>query len=112
MDFQYHKYIEKWKVGLVDGSVGVAAKNISGHLRRYLLEKYGSSCVICGWHEKNIATGKVPIEVDHIDGDSENNSESNLRLICPNCHSLTSSFRNLNKGKGREGRRLKYIKHT
>ncbi len=59
--------------------------------------------------KKNPVTGKVPLEIDHIDGDSENNKEENLRLICPNCHSLTPSFRNLNKGKGRAWR-IKYLK--
>ncbi|MGV8961879.1 MAG: HNH endonuclease signature motif containing protein [Candidatus Saccharimonadaceae bacterium] len=38
--------------------------------------------------------------MDHIDGDSQNNTEINLRLICPNCHSLTESYRGANKGKG------------
>lgn len=32
---------------------------------------------------------------------SENNSEDNLRLICPNCHSLTSTYRGANRGQGR-----------
>ena len=39
--------------------------------------------------------------VDHIDGNSDNNSEENLRLICPNCHSLTSTYRGANRGHGR-----------
>lgn len=65
---------------------------------------------VCGWNKINPVTKVVPLEIDHIDGNSENNKEENLRLICPNCHSLTSSFRNLNKGKGR-GWRLAYIEN-
>jgi 5-methylcytosine-specific restriction endonuclease McrA len=54
-------------------------------------------------------TGRIPLEIDHIDGDSGHNTEGNLRLLCPNCHSLTPSYRNLNKGNGRLWRREKYV---
>lgn len=111
-DYQYEQYIILWKQGEVDGGRGVLAKNISGHVQRYLISNYGEQCTLCGWHEKHPITGKVPLEIDHVDGDSDNNREDNLRLICPNCHSLTPNFRNLNKGKGRDWRRAKYIRHT
>lgn len=97
--YQYKKYIERWKSGKV-----VKTKNISGYLKRFLIETFGEKCSLCGWNEKNPLTHRVPIEVDHIDGDADNNRENNLRLVCPNCHSLTPNFRNLNKGKGREWR--------
>lgn len=35
----------------------------------------------------------IPLELDHIDGDSDNNALSNLRLLCPNCHALTPTYR-------------------
>jgi hypothetical protein len=37
-----------------------------------------------------------------------NNKEENLILLCPNCHSLTSTFGSLNIGNGRKYRRIKY----
>jgi Zn finger protein HypA/HybF involved in hydrogenase expression len=80
---------------------------MSAHVRRYLHEKYQSECVKCGWGEINPTTGKTPLEIDHMDGDSENNREQNLRLLCPNCHSLTSTWKALNKGKGSK-KRLRY----
>jgi predicted HNH restriction endonuclease len=92
-------------------SRGIVARNISKHLKRYLIEHYGEACSQCGWHLKHPVSDRVPLEIDHIDGDAENNQENNLRLICPNCHSLTPNFRNLNKGKGRTWRSLKYIKN-
>jgi len=97
-------------LGLVSGERGIVAKNISGHIRRYLIEKFGKKCFLCGWTRINPTTKRVPLEIDHINGNAEDNSEDNLRLICPNCHSLNPTFRNLNKGKGRSWRTAKYLK--
>ena len=107
--YQYTKYIQEWKRGINTGGRGIHAKNISKHLKRFLIEKNGDRCSICSWNEKHPSTHKIPLEVDHIDGNADNNCENNLRLICPNCHSLTPHFKNLNRGKGRKWR-LEYIK--
>lgn len=104
-DYQHEEYIRKWKAGIVDGNRGRKAPLLSAHLRRYLLEKYGEKCCLCGWAQKHPMTGKAPLEVNHIDGNSANNDERNLQLLCPNCHSLTANFRYLNKGNGRAYRR-------
>lgn len=109
-DFQYKKYIDKWKAGLVSGSRGISTKNFSGHIIRYLHEISNGCCSLCGWGEINPRTGRCPLELDHIDGDPDNNTEGNLRLLCPNCHSLTPTYRNLNFGNGRLWRREKYVK--
>jgi 5-methylcytosine-specific restriction endonuclease McrA len=39
----------------------------------------------------------IPLELDHIDGNSDNNELSNLRILCPNCHARTSTYRGKNK---------------
>ena len=109
-NFQYSSFIKEWRLGHIDGGTEVNAKSISGHVRRYLAAKYSDGCALCGWSVVHKITGKIPLEIDHIDGNSENNIEENLRMICPNCHSLTSSFRNLNKGNGRSWRVAKYVK--
>ncbi|KES07143.1 HNH endonuclease [Streptomyces toyocaensis] len=41
----------------------------------------------------------LPLEVDHIDGNWRNNRLGNLRLLCPNCHSTTDSYRGRSKGQ-------------
>jgi hypothetical protein len=102
-DYQYEQYIKRWKDGLEDGLR--CEYSLSNHIHRYMREKYGNKCSRCGWCEVNPFTGKVPLEIDHIDGNYLNNSEDNLDLICPNCHSLTSTYRALNKGRGRKERR-------
>ena len=69
--------------------------------KEYLIEKYGNKCMKCGWNEINPKTNKVPIQLEHIDGNSDNNELINLLLLCPNCHSLTLTYCALNKGNGR-----------
>lgn len=104
-DYQYRVFIENWKSGVCSGNKGKAYPQISNHLKRFLQEKYGEKCRLCGWSERHSITSKVPLEINHIDGDFLNNTEGNLQLICPNCHSLTANFKNLNKGNGRASRR-------
>lgn len=103
-EFQYRVYIERWKAGEETGLQRMGM--VSGHVKRYLRNKYGNKCCVCGWNEVNPKTGIVPVVADHIDGDWENNTESNLRLICPNCDSLSPTYAALNKGNGRRNRPL------
>jgi predicted HNH restriction endonuclease len=112
LDFQYQSYVSRWKEGKVSGSRGINTKNISAHIRRYLYEKYSNSCSACRWSKIHPATAKVMLEIHHIDGNPNNNSEENLLLLCPNCHSLTHNFKNLNAGHGRTWRKLRYNKST
>ena len=35
----------------------------------------------------------IPLELDHINGDNKDNRLKNLRLLCPNCHALTPTYR-------------------
>lgn len=73
----------------------------------YLIHKNGAKCMECGWNKVNQYTGKIPVQLEHVDGDSTNNTLSNLKLLCPNCHTLTPTWGNANRGNGREKRRLK-----
>ena len=103
---EYKDYIERWKNGQEDGLKG--EYGISTRIRRYLFEKFDSKCCICGWSETNPYTGNIPLEIEHIDGDYKNNKEDNLLLLCPNCHSLTSTYKGANVGNGRKNRNKYY----
>jgi uncharacterized CHY-type Zn-finger protein len=72
--------------------------------RRYLMKTRGHQCEVCSITEWNDLP--TPLELDHIDGNASNNIRTNLRLICPNCHAQTSTYKAKNKGNGRMARGL------
>jgi nitrate reductase cytochrome c-type subunit len=86
----------------VSGGISKHNETLSGHVRRYMFEKHCNKCSQCGWSEVNQYTGKIPLQVDHSDGNPRNHKESNLRLLCPCCHSLTGNYGSRNKGNGRK----------
>lgn len=99
-DFEYKQYITEWKEGLRDGRKGKL--QTSGYIHRYILEKQNYKCAICGIAEYN--NMPITLELDHINGNGTDNSEINLRCLCPNCHSQTPTYRAKNIGNGRKGR--------
>jgi len=107
-EFEYKQYIIKWKNGEVSGMRG--DYQISMNIKRYIFEKYNNKCVQCGWGETNPYTNTLPLEIEHIDGNYKNNSEDNLILLCPNCHSLTSTYKGANVQNGRKSRSKYYTK--
>lgn len=73
--------------------------------RRFLLEKT-NRCQMCN---NNTWLGKpILLICDHINGNSEDWSLDNLRMICSNCDATTPFYKNKNKGKGRAYRRERY----
>lgn len=68
-------------------------------LRAGLLEYACSICGIDEWRGRPIS-----LQLDHVNGVSDDHRLENLRLLCPNCHSQTESFAGRNKA--RRARRL------
>ena len=103
-DFANKEYLAKWLRGEVAGGdkkYGV----VSDIVKEYLFAQCENKCPRCGWKEKNEHTGRVPLQVEHINGDGYDHSKDNLTLLCPNCHSLTATYMGLNRGHGRKERR-------
>jgi hypothetical protein len=101
-EFEYNDYIRKWKSGETSGT---CVHGSSKHIRKYLFLKYDNQCCKCGWSVTHPVTGKIPLELHHVDGNYKNNSEDNLELLCPNCHALTPNYKALNKSS--DGTRYK-----
>jgi phosphosulfolactate synthase (CoM biosynthesis protein A) len=66
-DLLYRDYITRWLAGEEDG-IQIGGMTSTLQIRRYLKDKYGNACQECGWSEVNITTGKVPLQIDHVDG--------------------------------------------
>lgn len=100
-DFQYKENLNQWRD---EGFLGYTGKTIQlkKFIRRFLLEEANNKCSKCGWGEINEITQKAPLEINHIDGNAKNCIKDNLEVLCPNCHSLTHNFRNLNKNSARD----------
>jgi hypothetical protein len=100
-----------WKKG--DKSPLVPAKSLSDILRKGsnvqsyklkkrlfaegLKDKKCESCTLTKWLEK-----QIPLELDHINGDASDNRIENLRILCPNCHALTETYRGKKLAKRRD----------
>jgi len=72
-------------------------------VKKYLIGRRGRRCVLCGgtkWRGQ-----PMPLVLDHINGNADDNSVGNLRLVCGNCDMLLPTYSGRNRGNGRVWRR-------
>ena len=87
----------KW----LNGENGIWSNTKS--LKKAVIMLNGYTCKECNLSEWN--NKPLVLDLEHIDGNSSNDIFTNLCLLCPNCHSQTSTYKNKNKGNGRAFRR-------
>lgn len=90
------------RVALEKHVSGSRKKLLSNHALKKILITSGREfkCESCGIHEWK---GKaLSLELEHKDGDCFNSDLNNLEFLCPNCHSLTDTFRGRNKNSGKK----------
>lgn len=91
-------FIEKWLDGKVDGGIKYTLSSV---IRNFLLEEAKYECTQCG-ESRTRSDGSRILQIDHINGSWQDNSRSNLRVLCPTCHALTDTYGAKNMGNGRK----------
>lgn len=97
---EYKNKVALWLCGSEVGWSG-KARGLKPFVRRYLHSTRGTACSDCGWDKRHPTDGSILTEVDHVDGNAENCHPDNLKILCPNCHSLTPTFRARNQNSKR-----------
>ena len=79
--------------------VELSEGTIRKHIKRFLINKNGHTCSICGNTQWNDLP--IPLICDHIDGNTNNSDLKNFRLVCCNCDAQLPTYKSKNRGKGR-----------
>lgn len=98
--------LQKWLDGEWSGDT---KHGLSSSIRKYLIEEADFTCQdgrsgCNGWRGFNEKSGLSCLTVDHLNGNPSDHRRENLKVMCPNCHSMTPTYGALNKGNGRKHR--------
>jgi len=77
----------------------VVGRGTASTVVRQRLIRDGVRAARCEWCGRDEWNGRpIALELDHINGRSDDNRLENLRLLCPNCHAQTDTYRGRNIG--------------
>lgn len=89
---------EEWKLDVQQKRRSKPFNELSwDYKRKRIIEEQQNKCKKCSndtWFEKPLT-----LEVDHINGNRSDDRKENLEALCPNCHSITETWRGRNKNK-------------
>lgn len=103
--FRLDQFEKDWVAGVNTGMS--PSGQASGFIRTLLFKRQEGACAMC--RLKEWMGAPIPLELDHMDGNSFNCCPGNVRLICCNCHSTTPTYKGRNRGSGRLSRAAKIL---
>ena len=89
---KHTKIINQWLNNEITGNVEGGSYCLLKCIREYLLNTNNYTCSECPENRINPYSGKSILTIDHIDGDASNNRPDNLKVLCPSCHAMTSTY--------------------
>jgi 5-methylcytosine-specific restriction endonuclease McrA len=94
------KRAEEW-----NSLLSLSYNEVPERLRREkVFREQEGKCNSCGLSEW--LGQAITLELEHKNGNHHDNSRENVELLCPNCHSMTHTWRGRNKNKGKSGKRV------
>lgn len=103
--YKQAQVVLQWKSGLL--TARPPGSRLPQSVRQAVLDEQGGKCALCGIEPEWNGTS-LTLVLDHIDGNSSDDSPENVRLVCPNCDSQLPTYKSKNRGNGRHYRRERY----
>lgn len=107
--YEQQNLVENWLKNEDEGIVNGGSLKIKSAIRKYVMDRADNKCQECGINKINQYSNKSILTIDHIDGNAGNNRPDNLKVLCPNCHAMTSTYGFINgKVSARKAYRKKF----